>query len=242
MQHQNINHIRSYVRRQGRITDAQQRYLTKMWPQIGLEYQQQIIEPSAIYGRQAPVILEIGCGMGNSTADTAIAKPENNYLCVEVYKPGLGNLCKLIAEWEIGNIRLIEYDAVEVVRHMLPAASLTGVHIFFPDPWPKKRHHKRRLIQPPFVSLLASRLQVGGYMHLTTDWQDYAEQMLAVLSAEPQLSNCFGDFAPHSLGRPSTRFEERGRRLGHVSRDIYFRCQRQGNTAWSAALTHSSQH
>ena len=171
-------------------------------------------------------ILEIGCGMGDTTAEIAAAHPETDYLGIEVHTPGIGNLCKHIAERGLTNLRLCQHDAVEVVRDMLPEASLDGIHIFFPDPWHKKRHHKRRLIQGPFVTLLASRLKPGGYLHCATDWEEYAVQMVAVLTAEPALANTAhlpGGFAPRPDYRPVTRFEHRGLKLGHGVWDVVFR-------------------
>ncbi len=175
------------------------------------------------FGRAAPRILEIGFGMGEGLAEIAAAHPENDYLGVEVHTPGVGALLKQVGERGLTNVRVIQHDAVEVLTRMLAPASLAGVHIFFPDPWHKKRHHKRRLIQPPLVHTLASRIQPGGYIHLATDWQDYAEQMLAVLSAEPLLTNTVADYAPRPDTRPLTKFEQRGIRLGHGVWDLVFR-------------------
>jgi len=161
--------------------------------------------------------------MGETTADIAQAHPENDYLGIEVHLPGVGSLLKHIASRELTNLRLVRHDAVEVMQAMVPPASLAGIHIYFPDPWPKKRHHKRRLIQPAFVALLASRLAPGGYLHCATDWQDYAEQMLAVLGGEPTLENTAADYAPRPPWRPLTKFERRGLALGHGIRDLLFR-------------------
>ena len=160
--------------------------------------------------------------MGETTADIAAAHPQNNYLAVEVHTPGVGSLLKQIAARALTNIRIIQHDAVDVLRHMIAPRSLDGVHIFFPDPWPKKRHHKRRLIQPPLVSLIAEKLKPGGYMHAATDWHDYAEQILAVLAAEPALVNTAVDYAPRPAHRPLTKFESRGLKLGHGVWDILF--------------------
>lgn len=216
-------HIRSFVLRQGRVSSAQQRYHETMMAKVGVPYSPTPIDLNTLFGRQAPKILEIGFGMGETSAHIAEAHPENDYLGIEVHTPGVGSLCKLIAERGINNQRIIQHDAVEVLRDMIAPDSLAGVHIFFPDPWPKKRHHKRRLIQAPFVALLASRLQVGGYVHCATDWEEYAQQMLEVLTGETLLENTAADFAPRPAYRPLTKFEQRGLRLGHGVWDLVFR-------------------
>lgn len=236
-------HIKSFVRRAGRMSDAQQRYLDEMMPKIGLPYQASAIDLPAVYGRNAPKILEIGCGMGETTAKIAEAHPENDYFGLEVHIPGIGALCKLIAEKQLSNLRIGNHDAVEVVRDMLSEGSLDGIHIFFPDPWHKTRHKKRRLIQPAFVALLASRLKPGGYIHCATDWENYALQMLDVLGREASLENSVANpstaalaaaqeadtatglagFAPRPDYRPLTKFENRGIRLGHGVWDLVFR-------------------
>ena len=215
--------IRSFVLRQGRVSSAQARYFEEGMPRWGIPYRAAPLDLDAVFGRRAPRILEIGCGMGETTATIAAAHPGNDYLGVEVHTPGVGSLLKEIALRELGNLRVIQHDAVEVVHDMLPPGSLAGIHIYFPDPWPKKRHHKRRLIQPPFVALLASRLQPGGYFHCATDWEEYAVQMLAVLGAEPLLKNTAAGFAPRPDYRPLTKFEQRGQRLGHGVWDVIFR-------------------
>ncbi|MEX0959651.1 MAG: tRNA (guanosine(46)-N7)-methyltransferase TrmB [Burkholderiales bacterium] len=214
--------IRSFVLRQGRISNAQQRAIETLLPHWGIPFRPEAIDLNTVFGREAPKILEIGFGMGETTAAFAAAHPEIDLLGVEVHTPGVGSLLKQVAELGITNLRVIQHDAVEVVRHMIPPASLRGVHVFFPDPWPKKRHHKRRLLQPPFVSKLVDRLQPGGYIHVATDWQDYAEQVLEVLRAEPLLENTVQAFAPRPAHRPMTRFEQRGLRLGHGVWDIVF--------------------
>lgn len=208
--------------RQGRISNAQQRAIETLLPRWGIPFRAQAIDLNTVFGREAPKILEIGFGMGETTATFAAAHPEIDLLGVEVHTPGVGSLLKRVAELGITNLRVIQHDAVEVVQHMIAPASLRGVHVFFPDPWPKKRHHKRRLLQPPFVSTLADRLQPGGYIHIATDWQEYAEQVLEVLQAEPLVKNTVQAFSPRPAHRPMTRFEKRGLRLGHGVWDIVF--------------------
>ena len=219
-------HIRSYVLRQGRVSSAQQRAHETLLPRYGVAYAESLIDLAEIFGRVAPKILEIGFGMGDTTADIAAAQPDNDYLGIEVHTPGVGSLLKQIDARALANVRIIQHDAVEVLRHMIAPGSLDGVHIFFPDPWPKKRHHKRRLIQPPLIQLLTEKLKPGGYLHTATDWHEYAEQMLAVLSAEPALGNAANtatDYAERPAYRPLTRFENRGLKLGHGVWDILFR-------------------
>ncbi len=215
--------IRSYVLRAGRMGPGQARALAELGPRFLILYRPSPLDLDAVFGRSAPHILEIGFGMGETTARIAAENPDKDYLGVEVHTPGVGALLKRIGELGLANLRIVQHDAVEVVRDMLPEASLDGVHIFFPDPWHKKRHHKRRLIQPDFVHLLASRIKPGGYVHLATDWEDYARQMLEVLSAEPGLENTVRDYAPRPPTRPLTKFEQRGLRLGHRVWDLLFR-------------------
>ena len=219
----NKRHIRSYVLRQGRVTPAQQRACDTLLPRFGIPYASRQLDLAQTFGRGAPKILEIGFGMGDSTAAIALAHPENDYLALEVHTPGVGNLLKLIDAQQIVNIRIIRHDAVEVLRDMLADAKLDGAHIFFPDPWHKARHNKRRLIQAPFIAQLVHKLKPGGYIHVATDWQDYAEQVLAVLGAEPLLENTADDYAPRPSYRPLTKFEQRGIRLGHGVWDMVFR-------------------
>jgi tRNA (guanine-N7-)-methyltransferase len=215
--------IRSYVLRAGRVGSGQARALAELGPRYLLPYQSSLLDLDAAYGRNAPKILEIGFGMGEGLAEIAAAHPENDYLGVEVHTPGVGALLKQLGERGLDNVRVIQHDAVEVLTHMLAPGSLAGVHIFFPDPWHKKRHNKRRLIQPPFVRLLAERIAPGGYLHLATDWEDYALQMLEVLSAEPGLANTADGFSARPDTRPLTKFEQRGLRLGHGVWDLVFR-------------------
>lgn len=216
-------HIRSFVLRQGRVSNAQLRYYEGMMAEIGVPYVAAPHNLDTVFGRDAPKILEIGFGMGETSATIAAANPHNDYLGIEVHTPGVGSLCKLVAEGGLSNQRIVQHDAVDVLREMIVPDALSGVHIFFPDPWPKARQQKRRLIQPPLVALLASRLKSGAYIHCATDWENYAEQMLAVLSAEPLLENTADDYAPRPEYRPLTKFEQRGLRLGHGVWDLVFR-------------------
>ena len=216
-------HIRSFVLRQGRVTPAQQRACDTLLPRFGIEYAAKQLDLAQAFGRVAPKILEIGFGMGDSTAAVALTHPKNDYLALEVHTPGVGNLLKLIDAQQLDNIRIIQHDAVEVLRDMLGQVTLDGVHIFFPDPWHKARHNKRRLIQTPFIAQLVQKLKLGGYIHIATDWQDYAEQILTVLGAEPLLENTVVDYAPRPAYRPLTKFEQRGIRLGHGVWDTVFR-------------------
>lgn len=215
--------IRSFVTRAGRVSTGQRRALDELGPRFVVPYAPQAADWDAVFQRHAPRILEIGFGMGASTAEIAALRREDDFLGVEVHEPGVGALLKLIGEQNLENIRIIQHDAVEVLEHMIAPASLDGVHIFFPDPWHKARHHKRRLIQPKFVAQLVSRMKPGAYLHCATDWQNYAEQMLEVLSAEPALENTAADYAPRPDYRPVTKFERRGLRLGHGVWDLVFR-------------------
>ena len=214
--------IRSFVTRAGRLSTAQARAIEDLGPQFCISYAKVPLDLDQAFGRNAPTILEIGFGMGETTAKIAAGMPEKNFIGVEVHTPGVGSLLKLIGEQGLANLRLIQHDAFEVITNMIAPASLAGAHIFFPDPWHKARHNKRRLIQAPFVSLLASRIAPGGYLHCATDWQEYAEQMLEVLSAEPALRNTAADYAPRPDYRPVTKFENRGLRLGHGVWDLVF--------------------
>jgi tRNA (guanine-N7-)-methyltransferase len=215
--------IRSYVLRQGRMSNAQKRAYDTLRSRFAVDFAQQPPDWVDVFGRAAPLVLEIGFGMGETTAHIAQADPARNYLGVEVHSPGVGSLLKLLGENLLNNVRIVQYDAVEVVRQMIAPGALAGIHVYFPDPWPKTRHHKRRLIQPAFVHLLTSRLTVGGYLHVATDWQQYAEQVLEVLHGEPLLENTVANFAPRPDYRPLTKFEQRGLRLGHGVWDIVFR-------------------
>ena len=218
--------IRSFVRRTGRTTLGQAKAFEDVGPRFLLPYNAAPLDFSAAFQRSAPTVLEIGFGMGEATAHIAAQMPETNFLCCEVHTPGVGALLKRIAEQGLENIRILQHDAVEVIDHMLPAGSLDGVHIFFPDPWHKKKHNKRRLIQSPLISKLAARLKPGGYLHCATDWQPYAEQILEVLHAEPLLKNTAVEsadgYASKPDYRPLTKFENRGIKLGHGVWDVVF--------------------
>ncbi len=217
------SHIRSFVHRRAHITPGQKEALDRLLPQWSLPYRRSVLDFPKVFGRTAPTVLEIGFGMGETTQKIAAARPEDNFLGVEVFNAGVGALLKRIEESGQTNIRIIQHDAVEVARDMIAPDSLAGVHIYFPDPWPKKRHHKRRLIQPPFIALLASRIAPGGYIHCATDWENYAEQMLAVLSGEARLANTApSGYAMRPEFRPQTKFETRGLRLGHGVWDLIF--------------------
>ena len=220
--HPTQRHIRSFVLRQGRVSTAQRRAVDALLPLFGVAYTAVSCDLDAAFNRSAPKFLEIGFGMGETTAQIAAEHPQNDYIGVEVHTPGVGALLRLIEAKQLSNIRIIQHDAVEVVVHMIPAASLAGIHVFFPDPWPKKRHHKRRLLQPAFVQLLASRLRPGGYLHVATDWEDYAIQILQILSEQPLLMNSTAGFAPRPEYRPLTKFESRGLKLGHSVWDLVF--------------------
>jgi tRNA (guanine-N7-)-methyltransferase len=215
--------IRSFVLRAGRMGSGQARALAELGPRFLLPYQEQQLNLEAVFGRGAPKVVEIGFGMGHATASIAEAERGSDFLGIEVHEPGVGALLKRIEELNLDNLRIVQHDAVEVFKHMLADASLDGIHIFFPDPWHKKRHHKRRLIQPEFVALLLQKLKPGGYLHLATDWEDYARQMLEVLSAETRLTNSADDYAPRPDYRPLTKFEQRGLKLGHGVWDLVFR-------------------
>jgi tRNA (guanine-N7-)-methyltransferase len=215
--------VRSYVLRAGRMGSGQVRALAELAPRWVLPFEAQPLDAAAAFGRSAPLVLEVGFGMGQATAAIAAARPGDDFLGVEVHEPGIGALLQRIDEQGLANLRIVQHDAVEVLRSMIAPGTLAAVHVFFPDPWPKKRHWKRRLIQPPVVALIASRLAAGGVLHCATDWQPYAEQMLAVLSAEPALINSADGYAERPAYRPDTKFERRGRALGHGVWDLVFR-------------------
>ena len=205
------------------MSPAQEAALRTLLPRYGIPFVSEVLDLAATFGRHAPVVLEIGCGMGETTAAIAAAQPGTDFIGVEVHAPGVGALLRRIEAQGLPNVRVIQHDAVEVVAAMMPAASLAGVHVFFPDPWPKKRHHKRRLLKPAFVHELALRLAPGGLLHVATDWEDYAQEVLATLGAEPLLENTAEAFAPRPAHRPSTKFEARALSLGHGVWDLVFR-------------------
>lgn len=213
--------IRSYVLRQGRMTDAQRAARERLLPVYGVPFRHEPIDFVQLFGRRAPVVLEIGFGMGETTAEIATAQPDTDFLGVEVHGPGVGSLLRQLQLRGLRNVRVIEHDAAEVVEHMIAPGSLAGIHVFFPDPWPKKRHHKRRLLQPEFARSLAARLAPGGYLHVATDWEDYAEWILQALRTT-ELRNTAERYAPRPAYRPLTKFERRGLDLGHKVFDIVF--------------------
>jgi len=217
--------IRSFVLREGRLTPGQQRAFDTLWPKWGLEYQARELDLRDLFGNDNPVFLEIGFGNGEGLAEMARSHPDRNYLGVEVHGPGVGHLLIRLQESRCSNVRAIRHDAVEVLDNMLPAASLAGVYLFFPDPWHKKRHHKRRILQPAFLDKLARIIRGGGFFHAATDWQDYAEHMMGVLSADQErFENQAGPgrYAIRPSERPLTKFEQRGQRLGHGVWDLIF--------------------
>lgn len=214
--------IRSFVLREGRLTEGQRWALEELWPRYGVE-PDGVIDSPALFGREAPVWLEIGFGNGEALRHMAARHPEVDFLGIDVHRPGVGHLLKALAADGITNVRVIRADAAAVVRECLPRASLDRVLVFFPDPWPKKRHHKRRLIQPAFADALARVLRPGGHLHLATDWDDYAAHMRAVLDPHPAFVDTGGERGEHALRRPETRFEARGERKGHAVHDLVYR-------------------
>ncbi len=219
-----IRKIRSFVRREGRLTRGQQRGLEKIWPLFGIEHDSGLLDLDEIFARSAPRILEIGFGNGASLAEQARQHPENDYLGIEVHRPGVGNLLQVIERDGLSNIRVMQEDAVEILRDQIPLDSLDKVQLFFPDPWHKKKHHKRRIVQPEFAALLHERLKQGGVFHMATDWQHYAEYMLEIMNAAPGYKNISetNDYVPRPDSRPMTKFEKRGHRLGHGVWDLMF--------------------
>jgi tRNA (guanine-N7-)-methyltransferase len=215
--------IRSFVLRQGRMTPAQTRAFETLFGRYGIPYTDRLLDASGAFGRPAPLVFEIGSGMGETTFEIARAHPEINYLAAEVHLPGVGALLKRVEEAGVSNLRVIRHDATEVLARMIPDEALAALHLFFPDPWPKKRHHKRRIVQPAFASLAARKLAPGGILHAATDWSEYAEWMLEVLHAEPLLENTAAGYAPRPDSRPLTKFERRGLGLGHPVHDLLFR-------------------
>ncbi len=215
--------VKTYVLRGGRLGSGQARALAEQGPRFLVPFTDQAPDWDAVFGRRAPRIVEIGFGMGQATAAIAAARPEVDFIGIEVHEAGVGSLLRLIGERQLTNLRIVRHDAVQVLEQMIAPGSLAGVQVFFPDPWPKKRHHKRRLIQPVFTARLVTRLAPGGVIHCATDWQPYAEQMLDVLSATPGLENTASGYAERPGYRPLTRFEARGLQLGHGVWDLVFK-------------------
>ncbi|MCC8375740.1 tRNA (guanosine(46)-N7)-methyltransferase TrmB [Photorhabdus sp. HUG-39] len=220
-----LRRVRSFVRRQGRLTNRQQQALDDLWPKMGVEYQAEKLDMKALFGREAPIVLEIGFGMGASLVTMASQNPEKNFLGIEVHVPGVGACLASAEDENIGNLRVMCHDAIEVLENMIPDNSLEMVQLFFPDPWHKARHNKRRIVQPPFVELIKSKLKAGGVFHMATDWQPYAEHMLEVMNGVDNYLNLSenGDYVPRPSSRPITKFELRGQRLGHGVWDIMFK-------------------
>ena len=218
-----LRRIRSFVRREGRITPGQQRALQECWPRYGLEADARL-DLAQVFGRDAPRTLEIGFGNGASLATMAAQQPQHDFIGIEVHRPGVGHLLQLIEEQGLGNVRVMREDAVQILQHCIADDSLDRVLLFFPDPWHKKRHHKRRIVQPDFIELLASKIRHGGRLHMATDWEDYAQHMVEVMSGSTAFRNCAasGAFVPRPEYRPVTKFEQRGQRLGHGVWDLLY--------------------
>lgn len=216
--------IKSFVLRQGRLSQAQQAAIDSLWPQFGLELKPELLDFHALFGREADTIVEIGFGMGHSLAAMAEANPDKNYIGIEVHRPGVGALLKLVGEKGLTNIRVFNDDAIEVLAQRIPKNSLAGVYLFFPDPWHKKKHKKRRILQAEFAKTIASHLKAGGHFHMATDWEDYAEQMMEVMTEAEGYRNISGEgqFTPRPDYRPLTKFEQRGHKLGHGVWDLIF--------------------
>nr|WP_024872934.1 tRNA (guanosine(46)-N7)-methyltransferase TrmB [Tolumonas lignilytica] len=218
-----MRRIRSFVRREGRLTRGQERALQELWPVMGVEYRDEMLDLNALFGREAPVVLEIGFGMGKSLVEMAAAAPERNFIGIEVHRPGVGACLSSAQDAGITNLRLFCHDAVEVLGQMIPDQSIDTLQLFFPDPWHKARHHKRRIVQPAFVQMLRPKLKIGGVFHMATDWENYAEHMLEVMNAAEGFVNTVeGDYTPRPDSRPLTKFEQRGHRLGHGVWDLLF--------------------
>jgi tRNA (guanine-N7-)-methyltransferase len=216
--------VRSFVLRAGRMTEGQQRGLDEAWPELGLDITGGLIEPAAVFGREAPLVLEIGFGMGDSLLQMARQMPEKNYIGIEVHRPGVGRLLNNARTEGLGNIRVYAEDAVEVLAQCIPDGSLDGLQLFFPDPWHKKKHNKRRILQPAFAQAVRRKLKIGGQFHMATDWENYAEHMMEVMSAAEGYRNSAGagEFSPQPDFRPVTKFQNRGEKLGHGVWDLIF--------------------
>ncbi len=219
-----LRKVQSFVLREGRLTKGQERALTETWPRCGVEYVPHVVDPVTLFARNAPLVVEIGFGMGQSLLKMAKAEPEKNFLGIEVHAPGVGALLMGIEEHAIENIRVMRHDAIEVFEHMLPDGCVDRLQLYFPDPWHKKKHHKRRIVQAAFLARVARKLKPGGVFHFATDWQPYAEWTLELLQAETQLRNLstVGEFVPQPAWRPDTKFEARGEKLGHGVWDLLF--------------------
>lgn len=219
-----VHRIKSFVLRQGRLSAAQQNAIENLWPSVGLELDNQLLDFSVLFGRTAPTLVEIGFGMGNSLAEMAERHPDNNYIGIEVHRPGVGALLKLIETKQLRNIRVFNADAIDVLNQKIPTNSLDAVYLFFPDPWHKTKHKKRRIVQPEFVDKIAEHLKVGGQFHMATDWEDYAQQMMKVMSESSKFDNLsgVGQYTRRPSYRPLTKFEQRGQRLGHGVWDLVF--------------------
>ena len=221
---QTYRRIKSYVLRQGRLTRGQQQALERLWGVYGIDYNKTPLDFDTLYPSPAPAVLEIGFGNGESLCQQAVSDPDRNYLGIEVHRPGVGHLLRLAEEAGVSNLRVINHDAVEVLQHQIPDQSLDCIQLFFPDPWHKKRHHKRRIVNAEFVRLVRQKLKPGGLLHLATDWQNYARHMLAVMEQEEGFSNTAGEKVyAENTGRPLTKFEQRGQRLGHGVWDLVYR-------------------
>ena len=216
--------IRSFILRQGRLTSGQQRALDEQWPTFGLDYQDTRLDLEKVFGRSAPKVLEIGFGNGDSLCQMAREHPDRDYLGIEVHRPGVGHLLQLIEQYGLSNIRVMCHDAIDILQHQISDRSLDRVQLFFPDPWHKKKHNKRRIVQPAFIELLARKIKAGGYLHMATDWQDYAKHMLNIMQADNHFENLAKDqlFSPRPANRPLTKFEARGQRLGHGVWDLMY--------------------
>jgi len=219
-----VRTVRSFVKREGRLTKGQAAAIERLWPSIGLTLENGRLDLATVFGRKAPVTLEIGFGMGHSLVEMASKARERDFIGIEVHEPGVGTCLMAVEESGVDNLRVFHEDAVEVLKQCIPDGSLNCVQIFFPDPWHKKRHHKRRIVQPEFVQLLAQKIESGGIIHLATDWKNYAEHMLEVLNGAPDLSNLSAseDYVPRPESRPKTKFERRGEGKGHGVWDLQF--------------------
>ncbi len=225
IQDKSLRKVRSFVRRGGRLTPSQQHAIDSLWSQFGLTEQDALIDLVLLFQRHAPTVLEIGFGNGKSLIEMATRQPENNFIGIEVYLPGIGQLLRQIEQLGLTNVRVACTDAVKLLNANIANHAIDRLHIYFPDPWHKKRHHKRRIIQPPFIRLIARKIRSGGYVHIATDWQHYAEQMLADFASNNQFINCAkrADYISRPNYRPITKFEQRGQRLGHEVRDLLFK-------------------